>query len=302
MKYTKPAYSVEQHLKVLEKRGLQIPDSDKALRYLKYIGYYRLTGYCLPFQDNAAGDHSFLEGTSFDDVLNLYVFDRELRIHVLDAMERIEVAFRAAISNTMSLAHGPHWYLDERHFGKRYGGKAKHTYDHAKLLREIGKADSISLRHYRKTYTDPIYPPSWMVIESLSFGSCSMMFAHLKKAQIKLVSKEFELGPTLLISWIQGLVLLRNLCAHHGRIWNRKFSHRLSIHGEIPGVLLESIDRDNRFYVYASLIVYFLKSISPGSSWAKKLSRLIEAHPGIRVSDMGFPEDWKERKLWKNFL
>ncbi len=128
------------------------------------------------------------------------------------------------------------------------------------------------------------------------------MFAHLRKSQIKLVSKEFGLGPTLLISWVQGLVLLRNLCAHHGRIWNRKFSHRLSIHGEIPGALLENIDRDNKFYVYASLIAYFLESISPDTTWAKKLSWLIEAHQDIRISDMGFPEDWKERELWKNVL
>ena len=141
-----------------------------------------------------------------------------------------------------------------------------------------------------------------MMIESLSFGSCSRMFAHLRKIQIKMVSKEFESGPTLLISWMQGLVLLRNLCAHHGCIWNRKFSHRLSTHGEIPGVLLENIDRDNRFYVYASLIIYFLRSISPDTSWAKKLSRLIETHQEIRISDMGFPEDWKERVLWKDFL
>ncbi len=270
----------------MEDRGLRIPDPDKALHYLKYIGYYRLTGYCLPFQDGAAGDHSFIKGTSFDDVLKLYVFDRELRVHILDAIERIEVAFRAAISNTMSLAYGPHWYLDERHFGKRYGGKGQQTYDHAKLLKEIDKADSTSLRHYRETYTDPIYPPSWMVIESLSFGSCSMMFAHLRKAQIKLVSEELELGPTLLISWMQGLVRLRNLCAHHSRIWNRKFSHRLSIHGEIPGVLLENIDRDNRFYVYASLIVYFLRSISPGTSWAKKLYFLCNFTGGV-----GCPEN-----------
>ena len=158
LKYTKPACSVEQHLKILENRGLQVPDPDRALHYLKYIGYYRLTGYCLPFQGGVAGDHSFVKGTSFDDVLELCVFDRELRVHILDAIERIEVAFRAAISNTMSLAYGPHWYLDERHFGKRYGRKAKHTYDHAILLREIDKVDSISLRHYRKTYTDPIHP------------------------------------------------------------------------------------------------------------------------------------------------
>ena len=122
MKYTKPACSAGQHLKALERRGLRIPDSDKALHHIKHIGHYRLTEYCIPFQEGTAGCHSFLKGASFDNVLNLYVFDRELRIHVLDAMERIEVAFRAGISNAMSLAYGPH--LPEAHPSRLAGGTA----------------------------------------------------------------------------------------------------------------------------------------------------------------------------------
>ena len=245
----------------MEKRGLQVPDPDKALHYLKYIGYYRLTGYCLPFQDDAEGDHSFVKA-SFEDVLKLYIFDRELRIHVLDAMERIEVAFRAAISNTMSLAYGSHWYLDNHHFGNRYGRKKSRPYHHQKLLKEIDNADSVSLQHYRRIYTNPIYPPSWIMIESLSFGSCSMMFAHLGKTQIRVVSKELGLEPTLLVSWMQELVRLRNLCAHHSRIWNRKFSHTLSSYGKVPKELPGAIDQNNKLYEYASLILYFLNWLS----------------------------------------
>lgn len=88
-----------------------MPSPDKALHSLKFLGYYRFTGYCLPFQDNAKGDHAFVDGTSFDDVLELYAFDKALRTHILGALEGIEVAFRATVSNTMSLAYGPHWYL-----------------------------------------------------------------------------------------------------------------------------------------------------------------------------------------------
>ena len=219
----------------MEERGLLIPDPDKAVHYLKYIGYYRLTGYCLPFQCGEKGDHAFLNGTAFDDVLRLYLFDRKLRLLVLDAIEEIEVAFRAVLSNTMSLTYGPHWYLDKNHFGNRYGNKGGRPYDHEKLLQEIDNADNASLRHYRSTYSGPEYPPSWMVIEVLSFGTCSKLFAHLKKRQIALVSNKLGLEPKLLVSWMQGLVLLRNICAHHGRLWNRKFPPHFIYLGENSG-------------------------------------------------------------------
>lgn len=302
MEYIKPALSTEHHLEIMQKRGLQVPDFDKALHYLKYIGYYRFTGYCLPFQDNAKGGHAFVEGTSFDDVLELYIFDKELRIHILDALEGIEVAFRATVSDTMSLAYGPHWYLDKRHFGKMYGRKKSRIFDHEKLLREINDADSAPLRHYRRKYTNPIYPPSWMMIESLSFGSCSIMFAHLGKTRIRMVSKELGLEPTLLVSWTQGLVRLRNLCAHHSRIWNRKFSHTLSSHGEVPKELLGTIGQGNKLYEYASLIIYLLKRVDPETLWARKLSMLLAPHQESRLTNMGFPKDWEKRKVWRNFF
>ena len=131
------------------------------------IPFYRVL---LPFQDNAKGDHTFVEDTSFDDVRELYIFDKKLRIHILDALEEIEVAFRATVSDMMSLAYGAQWYLDKRHFGNRYGRKRDRPFDHEKLLREINDTDSVPLRHYRRTYTDPIHPPSWMMIASLSYG------------------------------------------------------------------------------------------------------------------------------------
>ena len=250
----------------MEERGLLIPDPDKAVHYLKYIGYYRLTGYCLPFQYGEKGDHAFLNGTSFDDVLRLYLFDRKLRLLVLYAIEEIEVAFRAVLSNTMSLTYGPHWYLDKNHFGNRYGNKGGRPYDHEKLLQEIDNADNASLRHYRSRYSGPEYPSSWMVIEVLSFGTCSKLFAHLKKRQIALVSDKLGLEPKLLVSWMQGLVVMRNICAHHGRLWNRKFPHTLSTWGKIPEDLSGNFAQSKMFFEYACLIMFFLKLISPDTT------------------------------------
>ncbi|MCZ1075707.1 Abi family protein [Rhodococcus sp. A5(2022)] len=126
MDYDKPPLSLDELVDRLAERGLQIPDPDRARRYLRHIGYYRLSPYTIPFQDGGS-DHLFREGTAFDDVLDLYAFDRALRLLVIDALERVEVAVRAALTDHMSTTYDdPHWYTDSDHFHHR--GK------HAKLL------------------------------------------------------------------------------------------------------------------------------------------------------------------------
>ena len=118
MKFTKPTINVDAQITLLKQRGLVVADDDVARHYLRFVGYYRLAGYALPLQVNynADGSHRFLAGTTFDDVLGLYVFDRKLRLAVMDAVERIEVAVRALLSQTMSELHGPHWFMTAAHF------------------------------------------------------------------------------------------------------------------------------------------------------------------------------------------
>lgn len=129
--YSKPALPLEQLVDRLADRGLEVPDRDRATRYLRHIGYYRLSPYTIPFQ--AAGtEHGFRNDAAFDDVLDLYVFDRSLRLLVLDALERIEVAIRSALTDHMSLAYSdPHWYVEPQHF--------RDARKHGRFLGEIGK-------------------------------------------------------------------------------------------------------------------------------------------------------------------
>lgn len=128
--FDKPAFSADQHIAQWEARGLAVPDKPKAGHYLGVISYYRLSAYTLPLQVGNP-DHQFKPGTRFDDVLDLYVFDRELRLLVMDAVERIEVAIRSHVNNYMALKYGSHWYLDEAHF--------RHKYSHKSLLADIEK-------------------------------------------------------------------------------------------------------------------------------------------------------------------
>lgn len=115
-KFDKPEKNNQELIEEWERRGLEIPDRQRAERYLEFISYYRLSAYTIPFQK--IGEHTFKSGTSFDDILMLYVFDRELRLLVMDAVERIEVAVRAQICNVHSLelgrdgdSYGAFWYF-----------------------------------------------------------------------------------------------------------------------------------------------------------------------------------------------
>lgn len=102
--YYKPALTFDEQIDLLTTRGLTVPDRDKACHYPRYIGYYRLSGYFLTLRQRGNGvqQYTFFEGITFKDVRDIYIFDRELRLLVMDAIERIAVAFRACISNTMS--------------------------------------------------------------------------------------------------------------------------------------------------------------------------------------------------------
>ena len=112
MKFDKPALTIHQQVALLKSRGLLIEDEAKAEHYLRFIGYYRLSGYSLPLTCKKVPEqHKFKSGASFDRILALYSFDRELRLIVMDAIERVEVAFRTSVSNYLATKFGPHWYL-----------------------------------------------------------------------------------------------------------------------------------------------------------------------------------------------
>ncbi|AWB35850.1 Abi family protein [Orrella marina] len=111
MKFNKPAFTDDQQLDQLIQRGVVCGDRAEALHYLGHINYYRLAAYWLPFEADHAS-HSFKPGTRFVDVLNLYIFDRELRLLVLDAIERVEVSVRTGWAYTLAHRYGPHAHLN----------------------------------------------------------------------------------------------------------------------------------------------------------------------------------------------
>lgn len=177
MRFEKPALTVEQQVELLERRGLAIPDRDRAAHYLTHINYYRLRAYWLSFEEEAGdGGHRFRAGASFEDALALYLFDRKLRLLVLDAIERVEVAVRTRWAYVLALRYGSHAYLREEIFQEAW----KHARCLEGLTEEIGRSHETFIDHYRSTYAEPALPPIWAACEVMSFGQLSKWMENLK--------------------------------------------------------------------------------------------------------------------------
>ena len=108
----------------------------------------------------------------------------------------------------------------------------------------------------------------------------------------------------ILKNWMHGLSSLRNTCAHHSRVWNRRFTIGLKFPYRTSHPFLSKQEvatiRDNKLFAYLSVILYLQQIISPDSSFRKKLLNLLDESPKLVVlKDMGFPENWREYTLWK---
>ncbi|MBC6442388.1 MAG: Abi family protein [Rhodobacteraceae bacterium] len=298
MKYEKPALSIPEQIRLLKRRGMAVEDETSAQHYLKFISYYRLRAYWRPFEANAAaeGDHAFLAGTTFRDVPALYILDRELRLLVLDAIERVEVALRAQWTHHMATCHGPHGYLEPGH----YADSVRHKKAVEDLKEDFERSKDKFASHYRDKYTFPELPPVWMATEVMSFGMLSKFYSNLKhRAERQAIAKPFGLDEKVLTSVAHHISHVRNICAHHGRLWNRRFTVTMKV-PKSPARLPFARRGANERYLHNTLVMldHMLAIIAPDNEWKKRFLILLDGCPQAVPSSMGFPDDWRTRPAW----
>jgi abortive infection bacteriophage resistance protein len=295
MKFTKPALRFDEQAKLLASRGLRIDDLDQATQFLTHVNYYRLAGYVLPFESDHA-THQIRIGTRFEDVVNLYLFDRALRLLVMDAIEKIEVSVRTQWAYHFAHLVGPHGYLDAN-----YALSQKQQVRQLILLASaIDESKETFVKHHREKYQDPDFPPVWVACELLSLGQLSQWYTLMKPAMRKNIGRAFRLDQQVLQSLLHHLTHVRNICAHHARLWNREFviTSNLPKKG-LPELLAAFDDKESRkLYKSLCLITHMLDCIDRKNDWRTSLSTLLTSYcPDLTA--MGFPNDWKERTFWK---
>ena len=331
--FNKPAVSVTEQISILKNRGLAIQFPERAERYLEVISYFRLSAYMRPFQKNIneqVVDHQFKDGTEFKQIVDLYAFDRELRLLIMDAIERVEVAIRATLNNVMANKHqtddicsGSHWYLNKSLFKSSYQHKRllkeiedKQSKEFNDLQRDVKKIERTSAaaeikvrrierrvrenyaRFYQHTYDSPQLMPGWAMVEELTLGSISHLYRGLARdSDRKDIARRFDLPQEVLESWLHTLNFVRNCCAHHSRLWNRELSVQPKIpngdNWQMPDRLEPSqVQPKRRIYMVLLMLGHLMRQVSPDSQWHKKVKALVTLHPEIPMFPMGLPDDW----------
>lgn len=336
--FSKPAKNVEQQLDILLQRGLTVRQPERAKSFLEVVSFFRLSIYMRPFQIPNNTEHKFKPNSEFKQIVELYAFDRELRLLVIDAIERVEVAVRAALNNHMSCKYqdensthsGSHWYLNRKIFKQNYDYQrfVKELEDiqakeMTQLRRDIEKINNNSQiseeikqqrieqkarenypRFYQEHYQTPALMPGWAMTEELTLGSLSHLYQGLAKdSDRKAIARRFDVPHEILTSWLHTLTFVLNCCAHHSRLWNRELGVQPKVpHGEfwkLPNHLPPSqVQPQRRIYIVLLLLAHLMRQVSPDSQWHNKVKALITLNPNIPLTPMGFPSDWQTHTFW----
>ncbi|WAL41301.1 Abi family protein [Brevibacterium sp. BRM-1] len=308
------------------RHGVEIEDHARAASVRQAVGYYRLTGYLYPFRESEddIDDEGRVQvrvlsdyrtGTTLQHAEDLIDFDRRLRLLVMDGAERIEVAARMRIGYVLG-RRSPFAYEDPACFTESFTGESTDAGDpapskHAQWLRRVNerkiRSDEQFVKHFREKYDDRM--PVWALTEILELGHLSVLYRGMNQQDAEEIALAFGL-PTkrIMSSWLASLNYVRNVAAHHSRLFNRKLQYapaRPQV-GQVPILdhLRDEATAKGVFGTYSALavIAYLLPIIDPSSDWAQQLTALLRRFPSshaLTVESMGVPRDWESIELWR---
>ncbi len=326
MRYPKSWKSYFDQLGQLIARGMIVTDRDRALDHLERIGYYRLSGYWYPFRTRSGplcllDSHGrkpekvreerialdcFRGGTTFQNAVDLYVFDKQLRLLVMDALERIEVSLRVDASHTLG-ALDRFAYLRADLFHDEFSvkldqnaGLTRHQDWLAKHAQLIGRSKEEFVRHNRTRYGLPL--AIWVACEVWDFGTLSTLFGGMREAEQDAIARQYGVGNgRVFATWLRSLNYLRNVCAHHARLWNRNIVDQPRLPGASEVGWVASLETDTRArarcFVLLKITRHLLGVINPRSGWPDRMKAHLQAFPdlghlGLNLSGLGAPGGW----------
>ncbi|WP_257159486.1 Abi family protein [Corynebacterium cystitidis] len=310
--------SIGQHVYRLRRRSMTVRNVE-AEQWFSNVSYYRLSAYWYPARKIAADGSTradeFVPDTNFSDVTRLYEADRKLRTLIHDGMERIEIAMRTQITETLCAKqpNEPDFYLSSGGFRTRF--------DHVGWLSTIygrlnhGKKNE-AVKHYAAEYGGRY--PLWVLAEVMDFSDMSRLFAELGNNDQRKIAENLDLHINFntlsnnqrdksskghpLASWLEQLTVVRNICAHHGRLWNKSFApasaeilkHNGNLH-LIPG------PQNERIFGSMVFMSHLLRKISPGTTWPEKVIHLLTdsflPNPLVRANSLGIPQGWDQQTI-----
>lgn len=296
MRFTKPALTLDEQVELLVGRGMG-GEKERIFRRVEAVNYYRLAAYWHTFR--VEGTDAFRPGTHIDTVWDRYLFDRRLRLLTLDALERFEITARTRIAHELAVQYGPFGYVED---GLLFAKQPEHwTKFNAQLRKEVERSGEEFLQHFRKHYGDHhALPPIWVAIEIMAFGSVVTLYQGAPKPVRDNVASFFGVPAIVVESWLRCLNVVRNICAHHARLWNRTLGVRpmLPRATRYPDWHKPVAIKNDQIFAALTILAYTLNRVAPRSGWGQRLETLFRDHPDIHLSALGFPDDWRNCPIW----
>ncbi len=305
-KYQKPPLSYSEQISLLQNRGLIFDDLELAANYLTHLNYYRLSAYWHPYKNM---DGNFKQNTQFRQIVDHYLFDKSLRLLLLEAIETFEISLRSnwayILSTTTKKSHAYLDMLDNSIFDR------KKNNDYNKTMLDIKdkykKSKEVFVEHYKKTYKEPELPPIWVICEIFSFGNLVSLYSCLVFKYQKMICKKYGIDDTeVFLSFLRNINAVRNICAHHGRIWNRSLTTCRIKYQKNSDYLRDNLNKTNDSNIYNTIIfLNFIDSninLSSKNKWIEKIRNYISKsldENKITSEDlisMGFPSNLKNIK------
>ncbi|MFS7490275.1 Abi family protein [Carnobacterium maltaromaticum] len=283
MAYDRCATTLKEQLEVLKKRGLEIENENIAIKALSQIGYFRFKGYCLPYYE---AKDKFIDGITFNSIYQNYRFDERLRLMIFQIIEHVEVELKSVISMEFALNVSPIGHYDKINF---HDSKFHESWlvNFERLINQASKRRELYTEHYIKNYEKTF--PIWVVTEISDFGSLSKFYANLERQLRNKISKEnYSVSSAYMVSWIYVLAVIRNTCAHNGRVYDKIFPIQSKwSHAE------EYISKNQAFTA-----IFICKKICLDKEYfktfTKNLKYLVSLYePYIDIEKIGFPENWE---------
>ena len=298
MNYSKPFKEISELLEILKNRRLIINYYQFANDFLHNVNYYRLSAYYIPFYESP---NLFKDNVRFEDICNLYEFDKELRGVIFKYLEQIEIILRTKITHNHARKYGAFGYRNvENSLNKAYkirNNSTKTVYDEfmEKVEQETNRSNEVFIKHIKEKYKTN-HLPIWALSEILSFGTLTKLYTILPKILKKEIANSFHenLDIKVLDNWLLGLTVVRNTCAHHARMWNRKFTISFTYPKQITN-FLDSLVSTNQIFFALSVMLVLLKD----NKLKDELASLFKKYPNVDKRKMGFTDNWQEFKIWK---
>jgi abortive infection bacteriophage resistance protein len=215
----------------------------------------------------------------------------------MDAIERVEVSLRGTWAHHLAMKYGPHGYLDPL----LYWRADRYAQAFSRLIEDLERSKDTFVVQYREKYDDPEHPPIWMTAEVSSFGQLSMWYSNLKhRPDRRAVSKPYGLDESIIISLAHHLTYVRNICAHHGRLWNKQITVKMTVPkiASKPQTCMNEVV-PGRLYNTLAVLGYLMGIVAPGTNWRQQILELVGSCPLADPVAMGFPANWKALPAWK---